>query len=260
MKTKNITIITASLSGALLTICGIVMAFNGLSSSGSIDIKSSLLSGRIETGSLGLLFTFLGVFLLGVCVLVKRETYTSFRRKTNNQEYNWSRWETGDPYVDLMIKIFPTEKTPEQACNLPVIDWISEASIMKMIDEHLSGELINKIGSFISYFNLKKSSIKNNHDSKLNQVLQYIKISVTAKNSDLEFTHIEVDNEGLNEIVFMIESTIGYYFVNKKRIFAGWNKYPDCSPPIHTELEEWINKSEKKWMDKLAHIKKIIDE
>lgn len=73
MKTKTFAIIVAVLIGASLTISGTIMAFKGITQTGTIDIKSALVSGKIETGSLGLLFAFLGVILLITAVAKKRE-------------------------------------------------------------------------------------------------------------------------------------------------------------------------------------------
>ncbi len=73
MKIKSYAIIISSIIGAALVISGVVMAFKGLTSTGVIDIKSALLSGKIESGSLGLFFAFLGIVLLIVPILKKHE-------------------------------------------------------------------------------------------------------------------------------------------------------------------------------------------
>ena len=44
-----------------LFISGISMCYSGLESTGSIDIKTSYMEGKLDTGSLGLLVIFLGV-------------------------------------------------------------------------------------------------------------------------------------------------------------------------------------------------------
>jgi len=72
MRTRNIIIFTVTLVGAVLVIVGIIMVFNEINQSGVIDIKSAIISGKIESGSLGLLFSFLGVVLLFGVVLTKQ--------------------------------------------------------------------------------------------------------------------------------------------------------------------------------------------
>lgn len=55
----------ASLLCAFVLICsGVYMCRAGLSANGSIDLSTTLLKGKIETGSLGLMALFLGVFIV----------------------------------------------------------------------------------------------------------------------------------------------------------------------------------------------------
>ena len=54
----------SSLSAFILICSGIYMCFEGLSATGIIDLNTTLISGKIETGSLGLLAMLLGVVII----------------------------------------------------------------------------------------------------------------------------------------------------------------------------------------------------
>jgi len=61
--------LVALVGALLLLLLGAFMMWQGISTEGSIDIKSSLLSGSIETGSAGLFVAFLG-FCIAVFALL----------------------------------------------------------------------------------------------------------------------------------------------------------------------------------------------
>lgn len=52
------------LSAIILIISGIYMCFHDLKATGKIDLKTTFVEGQIETGSLGLMAMFLGVFII----------------------------------------------------------------------------------------------------------------------------------------------------------------------------------------------------
>ncbi|MBN2715963.1 MAG: hypothetical protein JXX14_08905 [Deltaproteobacteria bacterium] len=56
----------AALGGLILIIGGIFMCMSGLSATGVIDLRSAIVEGKIETGSIGLMSMFLGVILMMV--------------------------------------------------------------------------------------------------------------------------------------------------------------------------------------------------
>jgi hypothetical protein len=54
-----------SMACAIVLICGgMYMCFSGLIATGSIDLKTAIFEGRIQTGSLGLFSMFLGVLIV----------------------------------------------------------------------------------------------------------------------------------------------------------------------------------------------------
>lgn len=59
------------LSSLILIIGGLVLCLKDLRVNGSINIKTALVEGQIETGSLGLMIIFLGVFVLIIVNLKK---------------------------------------------------------------------------------------------------------------------------------------------------------------------------------------------
>jgi len=52
----------------ILTVAGILMIINDIKDKGIIDIKSAVLSGKLETGSVGLILIFLSVVV--VCFII----------------------------------------------------------------------------------------------------------------------------------------------------------------------------------------------
>jgi hypothetical protein len=61
--------VIAMLSGIVLLFVGIDMIRDGLSAEGTIDIKSSLFSGSLKTGSSGLFVCFFGFMIVGLALL-----------------------------------------------------------------------------------------------------------------------------------------------------------------------------------------------
>jgi hypothetical protein len=67
---EKVNVKSVSLLSALVLICsGIFMCLKRIQEHGSIDLKSSLVSGQIQAGSLGLMVIFLGVFIVLAVVL-----------------------------------------------------------------------------------------------------------------------------------------------------------------------------------------------
>lgn len=60
----------AMLASVAMVVFGLKMCADGLTQKGTIHIKSAILSGEIETGSLGLFVLFLGVIVMCTVVLV----------------------------------------------------------------------------------------------------------------------------------------------------------------------------------------------
>ncbi len=58
--TRSVSVLTAF----LMVLSGIYMCIQGIKDKGLINIKSSIVEGTIETGSLGLLIMFLGVVII----------------------------------------------------------------------------------------------------------------------------------------------------------------------------------------------------
>ena len=56
--------------GVCLVILGVVMTLIGVSGAGKINVKTAVFEGELESGTVGLLFAFLGVLLL-LCSLLK---------------------------------------------------------------------------------------------------------------------------------------------------------------------------------------------
>lgn len=233
------------------------MAFKGITATGVIDIKSSLLSGKIESGSLGLLFAFFGVVLLLVPLFKKHEIRTVFRQKTKKQEIDWSHWESGDPYVELIEEIFPDEEIPDDVLNQPFVDWISESKIEKMVDLYLQDTLKDRSISFIDYHFSNDLNKAKEITGAISEILQHVIIG--SKSNELTTkAHKLRESEFVEEMVYMLAHTVDWYFNVKKRIFAGWDKYPTCYPPVHKELAIWLEHIEKKWVNIIQDLKQLI--
>lgn len=261
MKTKTFAIVVAVLVGAFLTISGTIMAFKGITQTGTIDIKSALVSGKIETGSLGLLFAFLGVLLLAAAVAKKREKKTTLKLKSDEDEFDWSQWESGDPNVHLYEAVFPKEEKPARFKKEPIVDWLSEETATEIVDNYLQKELHKRCASLLKS---ELKYIRRDDDETSSSILQVVdKSFATATESPstelsepMEWT---TENTVLQDMMFMVESSVEGYFMNKKRIFAGWDKYPCCYPPAHNELAEWLVGIEKAWNKRLIILKESLE-
>jgi len=69
----------------LLTACGMVIggAFlvtSSLVGGGIIDIKTAIIQGRLETGSIGILFAFMGFFFMLASLFIHRESRLTLKR------------------------------------------------------------------------------------------------------------------------------------------------------------------------------------
>lgn len=255
---KNYTILTACLLSTILIISGVVMAFQGIESTGVIDIKTDIIFGKIRTGFLGLLFTFVGSFLLGIALLKRREMKITFKQKVGNDTFDWSRWETGDPYCDLMEHIFPNEKIPDQYKCRPVIDWMSKEAIEEMVDMYLINLLQKKALSFLKYHIQNDGKMLAKISDAVSQVLDQGLIDTPKQEKLLASKYDLRKNEVVMEMMYMLEYTVKWYFTSKKRIFAGWDKYPVCSPPIHQDLATWLDSIDLKWQNRVTSLKKYL--
>lgn len=55
------------------------------------------------------------------------------------------------------------------------------------------------------------------------------------------------DHHHLRDLFNTLRLLVKSYFVEKKRIFAGWEKYPNCYPPVHKEVQELLEDIEIRW-------------
>ena len=72
----------------VLAVTGIYMAITGIYGEGEVNITTALLSGKIKTGSLGLIFTFLGVIIVLILALRSNKKYKICIKK-NDLEITW---------------------------------------------------------------------------------------------------------------------------------------------------------------------------
>ena len=56
-------------SGMLTLLVGVVLILKGVAGESAIDVKMAVVQGQLQSGSIGLLFSFLGFLLLVVCYL-----------------------------------------------------------------------------------------------------------------------------------------------------------------------------------------------
>lgn len=255
MLTRNIILILSSVVGSLLVVSGIVMSFVGVESRGVIDIKSAVISGKVETGSLGLLLIFLGVILLIVLVRTRREIKKTVRHQEKGTVVDWSRWETGDPYAELIETIFPHEEIPLAVRREPVVDWLSEYRIRELVDNSLRGELKGRTISFVIY-HLQKDKLQIVEETIINTLENALNENIVKYdiNNEVRVILSELFSSQVHNMLSMLHQTVESYFLIKKRIFAGWDKYPTCYPPIHNELVEWLENIENNWMIRINNV------
>lgn len=260
MEATNFVVITASLVAAFLIVCGTIMVFRGITLTGTIDIKSALISGKIETGCIGLLFSFLGVVLLVFAVRTRRTVKTVFSvQEPGERQFDWSRWEeSGDPATTLMDELFPAEEVPSDVKDQPVIDWISEKKITEMVDGYLEKELRRKALTFAAYHPC-------NDHTKCKELSETV-IQIADNKFTLEpkpdvFTCGEKDlakNQIIDDMLNMLESAVESYFTSKKKTFIRWEKDSVSYAPLHPDLADWLAKIEDTWSTRLRDLRKFL--
>lgn len=188
--------IISCITGSISIFFGVDMVYKGITAQGVINIKSVLVSGKVDSGSAGILFAFIG-FALILLPILKKKTISekATMEKEKRFKIDWEHSESGDPYVDLYLSVFSEEEFPPDSKEVPICDWANEERIKNVIKSHISNYVCSAIGSYIDF-----------------------------------------------------------YFNKKKRIFAGWDKYPVCFPPVHKELEQWILNAEKEIRGKLPKV------
>ena len=62
------------LTGIGLEISGVFLLVNQIQATGNIDISSSLISGKIQSGNAGLLLCFIGLFVMALSIVGGKET------------------------------------------------------------------------------------------------------------------------------------------------------------------------------------------
>ena len=72
----------------VLIISGIAMISQGMKDNGIIDLKSTILSGRLETGSIGLSLIFFSVILVFINTWIGNKPH-KIKVKKNGIEINW---------------------------------------------------------------------------------------------------------------------------------------------------------------------------
>ena len=85
---KEIRKLIALLSGIGLEIAGIILLLNQVQSTGIIDISSSIISGKIQSGSAGLLLCFLGLFVIIFSIIGGKELISHATSETNDSNDN----------------------------------------------------------------------------------------------------------------------------------------------------------------------------
>lgn len=82
---QYLTRIIALMGAFIMFAIGAVMMWQGISAEGTIDIKSSILSGSIQTGSAGLFISFLSFFIIAMVLLLtgvnKKETENEVQQR-----------------------------------------------------------------------------------------------------------------------------------------------------------------------------------
>lgn len=126
-----------------------------------------------------------------------------------------------------------------------------------MVDLHLEKALKDRSISFIHYYfsgDLDRATeVAESISELLGQAFLGSKpYKLTTK------AHKLTESEFAGEIFYMLTHTVDWYFLVKKRIFAGWDKFPTCYPPVHTELAIWMEHIEKKWMNTIQDLKQLI--
>lgn len=154
-KLKKILLLIGSISGIILIITGIVLMCTNFPGSGIINIKSIIISGEINSDSIGLILIFLGV-ILQLLVIIKSSFKTKnivYRKKGEDEEYLYEE-ESGDPYVDLIDAIFPNDQIPLKYKNLLIDDWLTQDNIKLIVDEYILDNLFKM--NVDNYFNTKE--------------------------------------------------------------------------------------------------------
>jgi len=115
-------------------------------------------------------------------------------------------------------------------------------------------ELRKRTSSMLSY---KLNNVDLKNDETTHTILQYLDraFNENPTNTKLSFENPEYhkifNNEIVVDMLYMLHYRVEGYFISKKRIFAGWDKYPFCSPPIHHELAEWLEGIKKTWFARM---------
>lgn len=76
---KEIRKLIALLCGVGIEIAGVWLLVNQIQTTGSIDISSGLISGKIQSGSAGLLICFLGLFVIIFSIIGGRDLIGSYK-------------------------------------------------------------------------------------------------------------------------------------------------------------------------------------
>jgi TRAP-type C4-dicarboxylate transport system permease small subunit len=98
----------------LLVSAGIVMCWAGLKEAGQIDLATPVVTGKIATGSLGLLVVFVGVFLALVTVIRRRERieFSIRGRKVVFENVSYRKIEEVQRLLDRNSTITPVDESP----------------------------------------------------------------------------------------------------------------------------------------------------
>lgn len=153
-KLKTVLLLIGSISGIILIITGIIFICINLPGSGKMNIKSLILSGEINTDSIGLVLIFLGVILQ--IIVIKKSSFKTKKivfTKKGRKEKCTIEEESGDPYVQMFDEVFPKEQLPSELKNIPIIDWLSKENIKMLVNDYVINDLLKL--NLENYFDTK---------------------------------------------------------------------------------------------------------
>lgn len=96
-------------SGVIVLFLGIGMTMKGVAGGGNINVKTAIFEGNLETGTVGLLFSFLGFTLLICCLLYRIKSRLSLTRKSDGSITIEHKGGLGTEKVESIVKLLKVE-------------------------------------------------------------------------------------------------------------------------------------------------------